>query len=515
MKSFRLQGIFLLGLLAGSLPAQKPTPISPDRPGYTLHSSARIVLTDVTVTDKDGNPVRGLQQSAFRIRDNRRSQQIASFEEHTSAGVEQLSTPLPTHVFSNEYLAHPPAVSNVILIDSSNLALLDQMYLADQLKHLVQRLPSSEPIAIYSRVGLLTLLVQSFTADHDLLLKAVGKAVPMFRQPDAQYAGDMDALNQMVAQLQDVPGRKNILWFSGGSSLYLIPDAGAIPADFDLKPLYDELEKGRIAIYPIDARGLTATPNPAAPMQDIAMEDVAEATGGRLVHSENGFARATARIISDASEFYTLTYVPHELRLDNRWHSVKVDVDEKNYTLSYRRGYFDDGNNLTVPASGERLALTAGGEKRPAVERFQKPVIFSASAEPSGYEAVGRQNQTAPHTPLPKNNETTYTVRFYLPASEFVHGQPKVVVQTGILALNLLGRPLGRLTRTVTLQVDEAKFQAHPDGFLSFDQQINLHRGEDSLYVVVADTATGRTGTVNVPLDVAKRKEQACSPCAN
>lgn len=46
-----------------------------------------------------------------------------------------------------------------------------------------------------------------------------------------------------MAQLQDLPGRKNILWFSGGSSLFLRPDASTLPIGVNLQSLYDELEK--------------------------------------------------------------------------------------------------------------------------------------------------------------------------------------------------------------------------------------------------------------------------------
>jgi VWFA-related protein len=48
-----------------------------------------VVLTDVVVTDKHGNPVTGLTRSDFRIMDNGKAQTLASFEEHR----EQTSPP--------------------------------------------------------------------------------------------------------------------------------------------------------------------------------------------------------------------------------------------------------------------------------------------------------------------------------------------------------------------------------------------------------------------------------------
>jgi hypothetical protein len=68
----------------GQTNAQTNAPGSP-QPGYTFQTNSRVVLTDVTVTDAKGNPVRGLPQSAFQIFEDNQPQRIASFEEHSGA----------------------------------------------------------------------------------------------------------------------------------------------------------------------------------------------------------------------------------------------------------------------------------------------------------------------------------------------------------------------------------------------------------------------------------------------
>ncbi|HWZ49827.1 MAG TPA: hypothetical protein VNW54_00020 [Granulicella sp.] len=52
-------------------------------PRYTLRSETRSVLTDVTVTDREGRPVHGLKASAFHLFDDNQPQDLASFDEHT------------------------------------------------------------------------------------------------------------------------------------------------------------------------------------------------------------------------------------------------------------------------------------------------------------------------------------------------------------------------------------------------------------------------------------------------
>jgi hypothetical protein len=64
---------------AQSPPAQQPE--------STFQVGTRIVLTDVTVTDRNGNPVHGLKASDFQIFDNNKPQVLASLEDHTTTPV--------------------------------------------------------------------------------------------------------------------------------------------------------------------------------------------------------------------------------------------------------------------------------------------------------------------------------------------------------------------------------------------------------------------------------------------
>ena len=63
---------FILTFVHGSHgQTQSGTGTTPSQRGYTIQTGARVVLTDVTVTDKSGNPVRGLPVSAFHVFDNK------------------------------------------------------------------------------------------------------------------------------------------------------------------------------------------------------------------------------------------------------------------------------------------------------------------------------------------------------------------------------------------------------------------------------------------------------------
>jgi VWFA-related protein len=228
----------------------------PDQSTYTFQTNTRVVLTDVTVTDANGNPVHGLPQSVFRIFDNKQPQVIASFEEHAGLPAATLQSASTAGVYSNDYLLHLPAVLNIVLIDIANIDMADQMYLNYELTKFLNEQPEGQPLAIYLRAGSGCFLVQNFTSDRKLLLDAVHKAIPRFPPHGREYLSDFDTLRQLVFSFRQLPGRKNVLWFSGGSTRFLIPDAIPLQDDAAWRDLYDQLDQERIAIYPIDARGL-------------------------------------------------------------------------------------------------------------------------------------------------------------------------------------------------------------------------------------------------------------------
>ncbi len=508
-------GLVSLCLLAAALraPAQSPAtppPLNPQVP--TLQMSTRVVLTDVTVTDSHGNPIYGLPRSAFHIFDDGRPQTLDSFEEHTqsqNAAAATVSASASSNTFSNDFILHPPSPVNVILIDTTTIRLTDQMYVYEELTRFVRNLPPTEPIAIFNRSGDMTLMLQNFTTDHTLLLAAIRRAVPQFRSPDAWYTNDFDTLQQMATYLSQIPGRKNLLWFSSGSNLFLYPDP-TIDADQPSRtPLYDLLEAERIAIYPIDARGLTVNLRMGMNFQQMQMEQDAQATGGTAYYNNNGLAKIASHIVSTDASYYTLSYSPQDLRRDGKWHNVKVKLDDSRYHLSYRHGYYDDGSNNLPPPGKTRTVLQADGSRTQAPNEPGEPIIFQASVVRSAVSPVSLTPVSGSPHPQPQKGKTTYVVQYILPAAAI---QPRSingnigtdVIGAAIIAFNHFGDPVARVVQNVTVGVYQDKLRRFPDSSLSFNQQVNLPTGLDYLYLMLWDTTTGRLGTINLPIDVKK-----------
>jgi VWFA-related protein len=479
--------------------------------GYTFQANSRVVLTDVTVTDRQGNPVHGLKASDFSILDNKKPQEIASFEEHRKGA----AAPAPQFVsapgvYSNDYLVHPPHALNILFLDLTNISIEDQMYLNYQLGKFIDALRPEDPIAIYARTGGASILLQGFTSDRALLRTAVRKVIPRFPPPNREYMDDFQTLQQIEAYLGQIPGRKNVLWFSGGSTFYLRSDVTTLSMQSGWQVIYDELEAHRIAIYPIDARGLTVTGSPMMLAQHAVMGQVAEATGGRAVYDYNGLALAATQIIQDDGEYYTLTYSPRNFRYDNKWHKVRVTLPRTYYTLRYRRGYFADGTNPVQQRTRQpRTRLLASGETAKDLPTTSVPIIFQASVHQGAVPLPVTLTGSGAGPTRPKKT-APFTVQYLLPLDAFAiaseHGKWAVKCGATVIAFNSNGTIIAHHAEeiTFTLKDDAAR---HPAGrLLPVDVQIDLPRGDAYLYVAAWDMTTKRLGTLEIPYhaDVAK-----------
>jgi VWFA-related protein len=419
-------------------------------------------------------------------------------------------------VYSNDFLLHLPSVLNIIVIDITNLEIPDQMYLYYELTRFLNHLPPGQPLAIYWCNGPSTLLLQSFTSDRALLQAAVRKALPHFPPPDREYYTDFTTLHQIAVDLDQFPGRKNILWFSGGSTLFLNRNDSSFVYPDAIRNVYDELESGRIAIYPIDARGLITVFGfelSRLGAQHMLMSEIAEATGGSAFYDNNGLDIMTGHWLDTSGSFYTLTYSPSNLRFDNKWHKVQVKLgpEFRGYTLSYRRGYFADGNTSNAQHSKKlRTLLLAGGETITTPDPRSLPIIFQVRVLPAS-QAPPVSSGPKPAEPVrPRRGTTLYSIHYTVPADAFikksVDGKPQVRLGAAFFEFNQDGSLVTRRADEFTITLNADQLRLEPKELISVDQQVDLHKGQNYLYLSMWDMLSGRLGTLQIPLQVAAPK---------
>ena len=412
-------------------PAPAPAPA-------TIKARAQIVIVDVVVTDKNQNPVHNLKQSDFNVLEGSAPQTISHFEEHIypnpkAPPVEHLP-PMPPGIFTN-YSPEPPGDAiNIILLDTLNTQMKDQSFVRAQLKQYLNTAKPGIRTAIFGLTSRLILL-QGFTSNPEILKSIIDKktpgASPLLDDPVGtggiealsdqmsdilgndptsaqvianlqQFEADttafqlqlrvgytLDAMNLLARYLSGLPGRKNLIWFSGSFPLNVFPDTDLLQP-FSIVANYDDqlretsrlLTAAQVAVYPVDARGLFSNPSmdatnsgakfarggPNAIIKDqtkftqqtfaenSTMTEMAEQTGGRAFINTNGLSQAVASAISSGTNFYTLTYSPTDPAADGKFRKIQVKLQQQGYNLAYRRGYYAVDANASASAKAKAPA---------------------------------------------------------------------------------------------------------------------------------------------------------------
>jgi VWFA-related protein len=478
--------------------AQLPTQQKGDVVQPTMRIDYHLVVTDVVVTDRTGNPVHGLSASAFRIFDNGRPERLKSFEECSGLAMLRSDPALPKGTHTNTLLVNAPRVLNAIVIDTTSMPVVDQMSLASHLNHLVDGITPGIPLAIFLRSYEFTVLLQDFTADHQLLHVAIQKAVPHLQKPGSDELSELVGLGQVEAYLRQLPGRKNLLWFNGGTNLFNHPgpwsntDGPVRSADQDTRATFDSLESGRIAVYPIDVRNLTAQGHASSAQEQLYAVNFAKATGGDAFYNEDDISVAAERAMTLGDNYYTLSYTPDDLKQDGSWHTIHVRVDGDKYTLSYRLGYYDDPSSLRRDQASKNSIVRAGAQSIQAPDARTQPLLFRTQISAARSSSL--------------KGQIGYRVHYDVPAVELkqvVQGdEGTATVGAAIVAFDQTGRQIADVSQTVELTFREALYDGSPMGALSFDQVISLPRKKSAyLYIAIWDTKNGRMGTMNVQVD--------------
>ncbi|HZV59208.1 MAG TPA: VWA domain-containing protein, partial [Candidatus Eremiobacteraceae bacterium] len=401
-----------LPLFAAKLDAQIPATSPPSQTSASpaLRATTRLVEVNVVVTDKNGHPVKGLKKENFTLRDQGQLQDIAIFygEPDKTAAAATRTAP---NVFTNRLAdsGQQPGNMTVILFDSLNTAIQDQQFARDQVIKVLRRLSPNDHVAIYLLTTQLRIL-HDFTFDLKALLHAVNQfsgsaALPLqtdvtrikgeetpagrspndfpanpqesarfreFMQESENRYGDfmtvnraettVNALEAIAAHLARFPGRKSLVWISGGFPLVIgMPDGTIQTGKRDLRNLAEEVQRATrvlnqfdIAVYPVDARGLLTSsiysgqtradaPAPSfSPDQDnfAAMDLLAQRTGGKAFYNMNDVEGATRFALNDGDSAYTLSFYPTHGDWHGKYHELKVALNVPGAQVRYRKGYF-------------------------------------------------------------------------------------------------------------------------------------------------------------------------------
>jgi len=614
-RSFQGPLVTLLLLASAAAFAQdKATPPS-QQATTVLHASTQLVIVDVMVQDADGKPVHGLTRDNFKVVEGKTPQVTHNFEEHSSAapsGPPAKKLQMPPGMFTDYTPVKPNSTLNIILLDSLNTPVADQGYVRDQLKKYVMQAPANAQIAIFGLSSRITLL-QGFTSDPNVLRDAVEhKLTPhsskLLNDPGSsgsagsQDLSDMvhevaletgsaslaetaanlatfetgastsqlnlriqqtlDAFEVLARYLSNYEGRKNLIWFSGSFPLDVLPDAAinnpfALSAVEKYREVSNLLTRARVAVYPVDARGLMPSPtidpsrsgdtyarNPTSvtaeslafassqAQEHATMQQLAEDTGGRAFYNTNGLAQAVTETINSGSDYYTLVYSPTDHAQNGAFRTIHVELAgdaPHSLKLMYRHGYFADGAGKPSPHDVSATLSPAAAASTTAATNYERTALSRGAPTPSDVvfrvrvvpASAGTEDALAPGNnanPMLHGPYRRYMVDYTALANSFTwkidangHHVGEATFET--LVFNPDGNLQNAASRTLQFNLPLETYNLLLKEGMNFHLEVSAPaRGQSFLRVAIHDVPANRFGVVEIPTSSVSRLTPVSAP---
>jgi len=358
---------------------QQPSSSAP-----TLRVTSTLVFLDITVLDRKGHPVvAGLTKDDFSITEDKEPQKIFSFEAPDA------------HVLSSSAGDENPdgrAPATIFVLDQLNSSFEDFAFIRYEFGSFLQ----SQPALLAAPAELMVVgnrsieMLQGYTRVRDDLERALDQfpaAIPYKWLSDQfveeRFEQSIQALQQIALQNSGVPGRKNIVWVGHGSpsfkTAYMTPEVKLslkqcmhttanllVNARASLFVIYPGLKVGHFVLL---SGGPAAPPsasdaessigddgNPFA--DDINFGVFVNETGGELFYNRNDVDAEINRSQFLGSQYYTLTYQPHDLIPDDKFRRIRVTLRNQSYRALTKTGYFAPDPNAPVdPRQQTRIQL--------------------------------------------------------------------------------------------------------------------------------------------------------------
>jgi VWFA-related protein len=411
---------------------------APQQP--TFRERIDSVTVDVSVTDKQGQPVTDLTAADFEVRESGKVQTIDAFQLiRTNDGLDDPDAARDIQSLDDQK-RETARLDNrlfVIYLDDYHVRAGNSVGIREQLARFVRELTPHDLVALmrpHEPASALT-----FSRDHDgtaadiLAFKGRKYNYQPINAIEAQYAGepaamqeqlrngwvvgDLTRLAERMGSLRE--GRKTVLYVSEGMSGTLPPGATTFGtfepitttitdptqremsnAYFngasllgDMQAVFRAAARSNVAIYTVDPRGLTQQEFSLADhVSDIEnqrtlnesldlLKVTAEETNGRAITGRNDVLPQLAQMVRDNATYYLMTYVSSLAPRDGKFHEIEVRVKRKGVQVRARKGYW-----ALSPEEIERVSAPA--RPGPSAAVLQALDAMSTAAESSRRHAI-------------------------------------------------------------------------------------------------------------------------------
>ena len=538
-----LFAVFLLRLTAGAAPQSQTAHSAPSgnpQQPQAIRTTTRLVQVSVIVQDKSGASITGLKKQDFNLFDDGAPQEIAFFSSTTPASTPQHALPVNVVTNRSDLTGKETGEIIVILYDELNTSFEDQAYARQHILRFLKSIRPQDHVAIFALTSDL-LVLHTFSDDSVALANSVDRFSPQltaafdashpakFNVPalandpfwksfegrvnganaeiadsatDDRYRATYAAFMAIADYVVNIPGRKSLIWVSGGIPIDIgttrigVPDrdslhlwnngAPGMAADKNLGGLAGVLNRVDMAIYPIDAHGIDTASGAGAFFSRWSMRFtfnlLADTTGGKAFFGTNDIAGAMHSAFEDGRYSYTLGFYPNHGIWDGKFRKIKISLDAPDSRLRYRRGYF------------------AFPEHSPD-ETNMKTDLQLAARSPVDATDLG---VTVRGKALPPASARTLQLQITLDPKQFLLDDRDNHRQGGLdllfLQMDIAGKFLAAEKQHFDVNFDHKEYDSLVKSGLILQRRLGIDPASAEICVLVRDAGSGALGSVTFPV---------------
>jgi Ca-activated chloride channel family protein len=306
--------------------AQRPRRVNALPPAQddedVLRIDTDLVLVDVTVTDAEGKPVRGLSAEQFKLYEDGVERPISFFNVEKRGGALR-------------------PVSVVFALDVSGSMTIDELQrLRSALRLFSQRLSEYPALFAVMAFGMEVKTIQGFTDDAQKLDRAMER---LTREPNGLSTHTYDAVDDAIRLLvRKAPRTRERRLMK--RAVVVVTDGFPVGDTVGARTVIERANAADVSIYtvtlPSFSRVLASAERSPLPTP-LDVSGLAEKTGGTNVYAtDKDFGSLFRALAEEVTSAYVLAfYPPEEKRRDGRFHTVRIEGPPGLQLRQSRPGY--------------------------------------------------------------------------------------------------------------------------------------------------------------------------------
>jgi VWFA-related protein len=332
----------------------------------------------------------------------------------------------------------------------------------------------------------------------------------MFQERSARISS-LDALQQIALSLSGLPGRKSLVWASSGYpfSSMVRQSRGGVRYDFSNVSEALSLDayttrllgEANIAMYPVDARGLTNTAwdsiDPSHKYSPTAgekagrqaanqyvlttFERLAAETGGKPCYNRPELSNCFKEALDDSRDYYMVGFYVDAKETKPGWHKLQIKVESKGASVRSRNGFLFP---LPDPSQTRELDMNT------AVHSLLLDAGIPFKGEWTTAQSKGGKVANA------------FVIQVLPSANVLDVAQRKMNLEFAAVARRRDGAIAGQLSQVIDRTLPQEAVTMIEQAGITYKNTLDLPPGEYLVRFVVRDNLTGRTGAANSLLTV-------------